>query len=70
MPETPYTHETLADLPDKYPDGPSHTMIELFADAWKADAELLALGPRPDANGDWDVGEMMAFCDDVHARME
>lgn len=30
------TPETLVGLADKYPDGPSHAHLELYAEAWKA----------------------------------
>ena len=46
MSDQTYTPETLAALADKYPDGPSHATLELFASAWKAlEDQLLAMTP-------------------------
>src|SRR3990172_6662613 len=51
MSDQTYTPETLAALADKYPDGPSHATLELFASAWKAlEDQLVAM-----RGGGWEL---------------
>jgi len=65
------TPETLASIVAAYrrAGGKSLWQAEAHIEAWRDDRRMLVQCPKPDANGDWDVGELMTFCDAVRERM-